>query len=84
MMNFMRNSILIIFSLALLGHSIDAPKIPGIHVTIGKTIVLPTSEEVKTAMAFKFRDGRIVSGSGETPYGHLMAVIPGRRVRRAI
>ena len=44
---------------------INNPKIPGIFVQTGKTIILPTKGKVKTAVAFKFGDGRIICGSGE-------------------
>jgi BNR repeat-like domain len=41
---------------------VKIPVIPGIEVTMGETIVLPTTEKVNTAIAFKFSDGRIICG----------------------
>ena len=38
---------------------IDVPEIPGIEVSVGKSIPIPTE---KTAVAFQFNDGRIVVG----------------------
>jgi hypothetical protein len=39
------------------------PDIPGIGVEMGKSILIPSREEVKTALAFRFNDGRIVVGN---------------------
>ena len=44
---------------------IAVPDIPGIDVTVGESIPIPTKGKVKTAQAFKFKDGRIVTGTGE-------------------
>ena len=44
---------------------VNIPNIPGIDVIVGKSMVLPTKSRVKTAVAFKFGDGRIICGSGE-------------------
>ena len=38
---------------------ITLPDIPGIEVSVGESVLIPTS---KTAVAFQFRDGRIVVG----------------------
>ncbi len=39
------------------------PQIPGIDIKLGKTVVIPHQEKVKTALAFRFNDGRIVVGN---------------------
>ncbi|MFC2136109.1 sialidase family protein [Bacteroidota bacterium] len=44
---------------------IVVPDIPGIKVFVGESIPIPTKGKVKTAQAFKFNDGRIVTGTGE-------------------
>ena len=41
---------------------IVVPEIPGIAVTVGKSVLIPTQ---KTALAFQFEDGRIVVGNKE-------------------
>jgi hypothetical protein len=41
------------------------PNINGIEVTLGKSVLIPTVKPVKTALAFQFKDGRIVVGTGE-------------------
>ena len=41
------------------------PEIPGIEVLVGEFVRIPTKGRVKTAQAFQFRDGRIVTGTGE-------------------
>jgi len=45
--------------------NITVPEISGIKVTVGKSVPIPTPGPVKTALAFRFRDGRIVVGTGE-------------------
>jgi hypothetical protein len=40
----------------------NIPEIAGLEVTKEETIVLPTKAKVKTALAFKFNDGRIICG----------------------
>jgi len=46
-------------------YKIVVPDIPGIDITVGESITIPTKGRVKTAQAFKFKDGRIVTGNGE-------------------
>ncbi len=46
-------------------YKIVVPDIPGIEVAVGESIQIPTKGRVKTALAFKFKDGRIVTGSGQ-------------------
>ena len=43
---------------------IVVPDIPGIMVKAGKSVKIPAPGPVKTAMAFGFLDGRIVTGDG--------------------
>jgi hypothetical protein len=44
------------------------PDIPGIDVEMGKSILIPNQEKVKTALAFRFHDGRIVVGKKSNSY----------------
>ena len=44
---------------------IVVPDIPGIDVEIGKSVLIPNQTRVKTALAFRFNDGRIVAGNGK-------------------
>lgn len=39
------------------------PEIAGIKVEMGKSVLIPKKEKVKTALAFRFNDGRIVVGN---------------------
>ena len=41
------------------------PEIPGIDVKIIKSVLIPSEDQVKTALAFRFNDGRIVVGDGK-------------------
>jgi hypothetical protein len=67
MMKLLRLNILFILLLNPFIHSqtyqIKVPDIPGIKVEVGQTITIPATEPVKTAVAFQFKDGRIVSGT---------------------
>ncbi len=57
----------LIFDVTLHAQSfkIIVPDIPGIKVSAGESIKIQTKGEVKTAQAFQFRDGRIVTGTGK-------------------
>ncbi len=44
---------------------IVVPDIPGIEVKVGESVTIPTEGQVKTAQAFQFEDGRIVTGNGK-------------------
>ena len=46
-------------------YQINVPEIAGMEISAGKSMILPTKARVKTAVAFKFGDGRIICGSGE-------------------
>jgi hypothetical protein len=41
------------------------PSIKGIDVTLGESVLINTPLPVKTAQAFQFKDGRIVTGNGK-------------------
>jgi len=41
------------------------PKIAGIKVEAGKTVVILDEKKIKNALAFRFADGRLVVGSGD-------------------
>jgi len=48
------------------GRKITIPEIPGIKVIAGKSKIIPTAEPAHTAMAYRFRDGRIAVGNSAT------------------
>jgi len=56
--------ILICSSVFSQSFKIKVPKISGLRVKAGKSVQIPTPGPVKTALAFRFRDGRIVTGTG--------------------
>jgi len=63
---------------------IIVPNIPGIEVSVGESIPIPTTGPVETAIAFQFKDGRIVTGSGENTmwsYDNGYTWQPGQEVR---
>ena len=65
----MKRRIIIILLIALNGfaqhRTMPAPELPGIKITRGETIQIPVPGKVKTSLAYRFRDGRIVTGHGE-------------------
>ena len=69
-------------------YKIKVPEIPGIQVKVGKSVKIPTPGPVKTALAFRFRDGRIVTGSGSNSmwsydHGRTWQTGPGSRMDKA-
>jgi len=60
-------SFILFFGITVYSQSfkIVVPDIPGIKVIVGESIPIPTKGRVKTALAFQFRDGRIVTGTGQ-------------------
>ena len=62
MMTFIKKCIFIFLILVSFtytqSYEIDIPDIQGIEVEAGKSLILPTKARVKTAVAFKFGDGR--------------------------
>jgi hypothetical protein len=73
-MLFMIRSIplLILFSCSISGLGPDVknskimvPDITGITVIAGKSVIIPQVDEVKTAVAYRFKDGRIAVGTGK-------------------
>ena len=53
------------YTVAAQSFKVVVPRINGIEIEMGESIHIPAPKPVKTALAFQFKDGRIVVGSGD-------------------
>ena len=59
---FIAISVLMVSVATAQSFKVSVPEIPGIKVTVGKSVIIPGQ---KSALAFQFKDGRIVVGNGK-------------------